>query len=173
MRAIFAAVARVLAAMRGAVFKWVRECGRWVMKLTSAPGGDVPPAPVIEPERIDDVADIKRAAGVLAQGRVPSAADLVGLSERQVAWLGVLDRRQLCRLMLANADALRSHLAGRVAIPGLPAADRVTVAALAEARKPRPTSKGYRTMRDRLREAERLDYDGEAEEGPSVWAPAL
>jgi hypothetical protein len=112
---------------------------------------------------------IRCAAGVLAMGQTQQAKDLVGISEARVAWLRALDRRQLCIILSRRDDELKAHLNGTAKVPGLPSTDPATVAALVEAKKPKPTQRGYRTLRDRLAElkAERDD------EPTSTWALVL
>lgn len=166
MKSLFAAISRVLAAMPRFVFERVKEGGKWIMRLVaSAPAVESMPPPA---HAIDDLATLKAAAGVLAQGNALEAKHINGLSEARVLWLRALDQRQLCVLMSRKDADLRQHLRGHVKLPGLPAADRATVAALVEARKPKPSAGGYRTMRDRLAE---LEAEKVEPEGP--WAPAL
>ncbi len=168
MKNLFAAIARVLAAMPRFVLERVKEGGLWIMRLVAAPATAAEPMP-LPAAQVDDLATLKAAAGVLAMGNPLEPKHIAGLSESRVLWLRALDRRQLCVLMSRKDADLRAHLRGEVRLPGLPAADRTTVAALTEARKPKPTSRGYRTMRDRLAELEAEKVD----EPDSAWAPAL
>jgi hypothetical protein len=158
----------MLSAMRSAITKMVFEGGRWIAKLV--PGGAPMSAPDPLPSAIDDDgAPIRHAAGVLAQGRDLQATDLVGLTDLHVAWLRVLDRRQLCTVMARSSADIRAHVLGRTKIAGVPTADAATVAALVEARKPAPTAQGYRKLRDKLAEMEA----GGLDQQPSAFTPAL
>jgi hypothetical protein len=168
MRNMFAAIARVLAAMPRFVLERVKEGGKWIMRLVAGPAPAPEPMP-LPAAAVDDLATLKTAAGVLAQGNALEPGHIKGLSEQRVLWLRTLDRRQLCVLMSRKDEDLKAHLKDEVKLPGLPAADRATVAALVEARKPKPSARGYRTMRDRLAEIEA----DKADEPTSAWAPAL
>lgn len=165
MRNILAAIARVLNSMRLTITTWIRDGGRWVAKLIPGPTAAPTPEPLPSAPP-DDGSQIRHAAGVLAQGRDLQAKDLIGLHDRHVAWLRVLDRRQLCVLMTKSDDAIRAHVLGRTRIAGVPNADPATVAAMANTRKSK--AKGYRTLRDKLAE---MEADG-GEEPAAAWAPA-
>lgn len=157
MRSVLAALARVLSAMRSTVTKLVFEVGRWIAKLMPGGGVSMPAPEPLPSSPFDDGAPIRHAAGVLAQGLDLTAKDLVGLSDKHLAWLRILDRRQLCTVMTKSHDDIRTHVLGRTKIAGLPSADPATVAALAAARKPALTTKGHRTLRDKLAEIEAGD----------------
>ncbi len=159
MKSILAAIARVLSTVRAFAWRLVQEGGRLVMRLMPGPAPDpMPPLPVeleTSAPDADDLAPVRRVAGILAQDRVPTPAEMAGLSELQLDWLRVLSRRDLCRVMAADNAALRAHLRSTMPMKGMPRADRDTVQALLDARE----------REDRVAEAEA--------ERDLAWAPAL
>lgn len=137
MRQIMAIIAAVMARMATAT-KWVIRTGKWVLEQVPLRGDSVPvpamPQLDASASAADEVAPIKRVAGVLAQGHVPQAADLEGLSHRHLAWLKELDRMQLCRVLAAKPDEIRGHLLGRQLLRAVSGADAETVKQLRQAR---------------------------------------
>jgi hypothetical protein len=158
MKSVFAAIARVMAAMAATARRWVHRAGRWVLKQiipASAPMPALPPELSPSAGDADDFTALRRVAGILAQDRDPEPADMRGLADNHLAWLRVLDRRALCRVMAANDATLRGHVKGTAPMKGMPRAERDAVAAL-------------------LRARERVDYGVEVEEERSLeWSPAL
>lgn len=157
MRRFLAVVATVLAAMAATASRWVRRAGRWVLEQVTPASPPIPSLPPgLSPSAPDDdFTALRRVAGILDQDRAPEPADMIGLADDHLAWLRVLDRRGLCRVLAANDKTLRGHIRGAAPMKGMPRAERDTVAAL-------------------LRARERLDYFDEVEEERSLaWAPAL
>lgn len=135
--AVLAVVAAILSRIRSNVTRWVRVAGRWVLETikvadTSAPA---PMAPIQSSASANEESGpIKRVAGIFAQGRRPQAQDLVGLADIHLMWLRECDRRQLCRILAANPEAIRHHVLGRELLRDVPGADADTVSALRQAR---------------------------------------
>jgi hypothetical protein len=158
MRRFLAAMATVLTAMAMTATKWVKRAGTWVLEQVTPAS---PPMPQLPPELspsahdADDFTALRRVAGILAMDRDPEPGDMRGLADDHLAWLRVLDRRGLCRVLAADDKTLRGHIRGTTPMRAMPRAERDAVAAL-------------------LRARERYDYEGEVEEERSLaWAPAL
>lgn len=159
MKSILAAIRAVLARLAAGTTRWVRKGGHWVLEhipaFTAAPA----PMPMVEPVASaapDDVAPIRRVAGVLAQGKPPQPADLAGIADRHLAWLRQLDRLELCRVLAAKDEQIRAHVKGIAPIRSVPQADAETVSQLKASREARrQEAMAARSARERREEVER------------------
>lgn len=176
MRTILAAVAAIIAGLAAFTNRWVRKGGRWVLAYLTTLGA-APAIPAVEPTltaELDDVAPIRRVAGILAQGHRPQAKDLVGLRDDHLAWLRECSRLELCTVMASGDAAIRGHVLDRQAIRNVPRADTETVGALRRNREAR----GQRGIDGAVRRRRREEVEKmvrELEEGGrgAAWELAI
>lgn len=134
MRAIFAKIAALLAAMPRAVVRWTLEAGKWVSRLVfEQPLTAAMPAP-LEKEAAEDqredksIAAIREAARALRAGQVPAQDVLSQISGPHIEWLLACSPQMLVSIERADTKALRDHIAGRKSLRGVLITDPATVA---------------------------------------------
>ncbi|GHA28317.1 hypothetical protein GCM10007989_25460 [Devosia pacifica] len=162
MKNFVAVIARIIAAMPKFVWQRVQVCGEWVSRLVAVPAApaetvaDTEVAKAASDRQADDMPAIKRVAGVLAQGELPTSEQLKGLTPKDLSWLKAQDRRALCIIMSADAQQLRAHMRGRAAIKGVVPYDSAAIREVTAARQAAVQNvrraKPRRTLREALEE---------------------
>jgi len=134
MRAIFAAIARMLASMPRLVFQRVLEAGEWITKWIAQAPPPAAPDPVAEVAAVEqreadqDLADIRSVAASMRAQRIPSP-DLLGrIPDDHMRWLIACSGSMLTSIIKADDKSLRDHIAGRKSIRGVLITDPATVA---------------------------------------------
>lgn len=134
MKRLMSMLAAVMGAMT-TVWEYCKRTGRLVSRVARTPllgGGGAPDydePPVVEPvaETVDNtLAGIRKLAGAIAANR-ETAADFVDVPDHRIEWLAAMDRPMLCRVLAADDQALKNHLAGKGSIRGVLAADKASV----------------------------------------------
>lgn len=121
----------ILAAIRSL---WTRRLpGVVIDEPTPVAGNVVPLQPVVDHR----VLAIKRIAAARLGRKQVTDEMTEGLSARTQDWLSLLPTAMLLLVTSATQSQLREHIAGRRSIPGLLAADQLSIDAYREALKPR------------------------------------
>jgi len=155
MRRFFAMITAILKSMGHFTTEFVREGGKWVAKLLRVPGAPMHSMPTEtddEPASVPETFDgVRRAAGALAMGKIPTPEDLVGVSEKAARWLQVQPKDALHRIMCADDEQLREHVRGRSPIRGVVPFDDAAIAdmEMAEAAEEAMVSEPTPVMRTR------------------------
>ena len=156
MKNFVAAVAAAIRAMTSKMVTWIKVGGEWVLRtidIGGAPAMPVEePAPAMSATPADNLAPLKRVAGSLASGEVPTPEQAKGLSDKEAQWLQVLDTRMLSIVAVADRAQLQAHLSGRAPIKGMVP---YSVEAVRDMKRAKQAARPQRkTLRDRLAELE-------------------
>lgn len=125
MKAIFAAIARVLASMPRLVMQKVLEAGQWVTRWVSQAPPAMPVDPVAEVavaeqrEADQGLAAIRTVAAMLMNDRIASPELTGAMTDLQFEWLVRCDRQMWASIVAADDKSLRNHVMGRKSIKGV------------------------------------------------------
>jgi hypothetical protein len=163
MKSFIMMIRNALRSLASRATAWVKVAGRWVLQQIDVGGGESVEQPMPVQEPVEDLAAIRRVAGVLAQGHRPQPEHLVGLSDQRLAWLRQCSRIELCRILASSDARLLEHVRGERILTDVPSASGPD--------RPAPATRpATRAKRDDIEEAIRALEAGDT---GSEWTPAL
>jgi hypothetical protein len=152
---LLAKIVNALRRMGSFTTRIVKKAGKWVAELVhvpAAPMADAPAVPDMTPTKSDDYSTVRDLAKILAMGDDPTPEQLKGVPEKTFSWLSAMNRRELCRVAVADDKALRGHMRGGEQVRSLVPYEQEAIDDVSAAKSQSRPSERAPTLRDLLEE---------------------